>query len=175
MAKCPRCGEQISETATFCPICGYFLQTVPGAVSTALGQASSDRLGGPLQHAIPASRPTGVTAIGWVQVMGGALIIVLGIVFVIVSPLIGAPFIALGLLAAFIGRAVLTGKNWAWTLDLVLNILGIVLGVALLVFGSGLAIIAIAVDAIIVYYLTRPVVRAYFGRPSKEMSTSAIP
>jgi hypothetical protein len=116
-----------------------------------------------------------VTAIGWLQVVGGVLIILLGILLLIVSPLIGAPFIVLGLLVAFIGRALLRGKNWAWTLDMILNVLGIVLGVVLLLFGSALAIIAIAADGIIVYYLTRPVVRAYFGRLPKEMSTSAIP
>ena len=107
--------------------------------------------------------------------IGGALIIVLGVLFLLVSPLIGAPFIVLGLLVAFIGRALLRGRNWAWTLDLVLNALGIALGLALLVFGSALAIVSIAFDAMIVYYLTRPVTRAYFGRLPKEMSTSAIP
>jgi hypothetical protein len=108
-------------------------------------------------------------------VIGGVLIILLGIVFLLVSPLIRAPFIVLGLLVAFVGSALLGGRSWAWTLDLVLNALGIVLGVALLIFGSGLAIISIAFDAMIVYYLTRPVTRAYFGRLPKEMSTSAMP
>jgi hypothetical protein len=116
-----------------------------------------------------------VSAIGWLQVIGGVLIILLGIIFLLVSPLIGAPFIVLGLLVAFVGRALLRGRSWAWTLDLVLNALGIVLGVVLLIFGSGLAIISIAFDAMIVYYLTRPVTRTYFGRLPKEMSTSAIP
>ena len=175
MAKCPRCGEQISDTATFCPMCGYFLPSEPSAVSVTSGQPSTNRLGGPLRHAVPPSRPTGVTAIGWLQVIGGILIILLGILFLIVTPLIGAPFIVLGLLVAFLGRALLRGKNWAWSLDMVLNVLGIVLGVALLVFGSGLAVIAIAFDAMIVYYLTRPAIRAYFGRLPKEMNTSAMP
>ena len=124
-------------------------------------------------HAVPASRPTGVTVIGWLQVIGGVLIALLGILFLLVSPLIGAPFIVLGLLVAFLGRALLRGKNWAWSLDMVLNALGIVLGVALLVFGSGLAIVSIAIDVIIVYYLTRPAIRTYFGRLPKEMNTSA--
>ena len=83
-----------------------------------------------------------MTAIGWLQVIGGVLIIVLGVLFLLVSPLIGAPFIVLGLLVAFIGRALLRGRNWAWTLDLVLNVLGIVLGLALLIFGSALALVS---------------------------------
>jgi hypothetical protein len=66
----------------------------------------------------------------------------------------------LGLISFLLAYGLWTGKGWAWTLTFIFSIIGMLLGLVSLPFG----IIIILIDVLILYYLTRPHVKAFFGK-----------
>jgi hypothetical protein len=58
----------------------------------------------------------------------------------------------------------LKGMSWAWTLTVVLSVISIVLNAVSLVSGNFGGIINIIISGIVLYYLYRPHVKAYFGK-----------
>ncbi|MEM2928510.1 MAG: hypothetical protein QXP60_06065 [Nitrososphaerota archaeon] len=66
----------------------------------------------------------------------------------------------LGLVSFLLAYGLWTGKGWAWTLTLIFSIIGILLGLVSLPVG----IITILINVVILYYLTRPHVKAFFGK-----------
>jgi hypothetical protein len=138
-------------------------------------------------------RPTGVTVVAILEVLGGISGLAAGnIVMSILATMsgtgggvtgrvasgfgiLGGFFAAAGGLIAgilflagiadfFIAYGLLKGSSSAWTLCLLLAIIGIALGIILLPIG----IISITADAVIVYYLTRPHVKQFFGKPASQ-------
>ncbi len=122
-------------------------------------------------------RPFGVTVIAILEIIGGLVLIGLGAFFAAVGmaagviPFFGLPIsivyiglaiilIILGLIAFAIAYGLWTGKGWAWTVALVFSIIGIIIGLLNLPGG----IINIIINAIIIYYLTRPHVKEFFGK-----------
>ena len=138
-------------------------------------------------------RPTGVTIIAILIIIGGILLLLAGIGGVAVgslsiSQIIGLGFVIIGaiILAVGIGYLVvsyglLKGKRWAWTITVVLLFIGIVINVvSIIIFGyftfdtdtssfltsnSG-SIAGIIISVIILYYLYRPHVKSYFAKTS---------
>ena len=138
-------------------------------------------------------RPTGVTVIAILIIIGGILLLLAGIAGVVVgslsiSQIIGLGFVIIGaiILAVGIGYLVvsyglLKGKRWSWTITVVLLFIGIAIDVAsIIIFGyftfdtdtssflttnSG-SIAGIIISVIILYYLYRPHVKSYFGKLS---------
>jgi hypothetical protein len=138
-------------------------------------------------------RPTGVTVIAILIIIGGILLLLAGIGGVVVgslfiSQIIGLGFVIIGaiILAVGIGYLVvsyglLKGKRWSWTITVVLLFIGIAIDVAsIIIFGyftfdtdtssflttnSG-SIASIIISVIILYYLYRPHVKSYFGKLS---------
>ena len=138
-------------------------------------------------------RPTGVTIIAILIIIGGILLLLAGIAGVVVgslsiSQIIGLGFVIIGaiILAVGIGYLVvsyglLKGKRWAWTITVVLLFIGIAINVvSIIIFGyftfdtdtssfltsnSG-SIAGIIISVIILYYLYRPHVKSYFGKMS---------
>lgn len=138
-------------------------------------------------------RPTGVTVIAILIIIGGILLLLAGIGGVAVgslsiSQIIGLGFVIIGaiLLAVGIGYLVvsyglLKGKRWSWTITVVLLFIGIAINVvSIIIFGyltfdtdtssfltsnSG-SIAGIIISVIILYYLYRPHVKSYFGKMS---------
>ncbi|HEX2124775.1 MAG TPA: hypothetical protein VHF44_04130 [Nitrososphaeraceae archaeon] len=138
-------------------------------------------------------RPTGVTVIAVLVIIGGVLLLLAGIAGVVVgslsiSQIIGLGFVIIGaiILAVGIGYLVvsyglLKGKRWSWTITVVLLFIGIAIDVAsIIIFGyftfdtdtssflttnSG-SIAGIIISVIILYYLYRPHVKSYFGKLS---------
>lgn len=137
-------------------------------------------------------RPTGVTVIAILIIIGGILLLLAGIGGVAVgslfisSQIIGLGFVIIGaiILAVGIGYLVvsyglLKGKRWSWTITVVLLFIGIAIDVAsIIIFGyfainmdtssflttnSG-SIAGIIISVIILYYLYRPHVKSYFGK-----------
>ena len=53
---------------------------------------------------------------------------------------------------------------WAWTLTVVLAIISIALNAISLIAGNIAAIVSIAISGIVLYYMYRPHVKAYFGK-----------
>ncbi len=138
-------------------------------------------------------RPTGVTVIAVLVIIGGILLLLAGIGVVAVgslsiSQIIGLGFVIIGaiILAVGIGFLVvsyglLKGKRWSWTITVILLFIGIAIDVAsIIIFGyftfnmdtstflinnSG-SIASIIISVIILYYLYRPHIKSYFGKVS---------
>jgi hypothetical protein len=161
-------------------------------------------------------RPTGVTIIAVLTIVGGILIFIDGVslialwVLISVAPsnlpltpnpsdtshsitqffgafsaVMGCVFLAMGIgyLTMFYG--LLKGKEWAWLITIVLLIIGIVIQIVSTTSGGifdtsvinrdevnnrsviseiTISIIGIAINILIIYYLFRSHVRAYFGK-----------
>ena len=138
-------------------------------------------------------RPTGVTVIAILIIIGGILLLLAGIAGVVVgslsiSQVIGLGFVIIGaiILAVGIGYLVvsyglLKGKRWSWTITVILLFIGIAIDVvSIIIFGSFAinmdtssflttnsgSIAGIIISVIILYYLYRPYVKSYFGKMS---------
>ena len=138
-------------------------------------------------------RPTGVTVVAILEVLGGISALaaanivmsifatmsgagggvtgrvasgfgILGGFFATVGGLIGAILYLVGVADFFIAYGLLKGSGWAWILCLVFAVIGIALGIVLLPMG----IISIIADAVIAYYLTRPHVKQFFGKAASQ-------
>jgi uncharacterized membrane protein (DUF2068 family) len=125
------------------------------------------------------SRPTGVTIIAILVALVGVIALLAGAGLAAASSYIGVALgrsfaagfigifggvmIVLGLLYLFLAYGFWNGKGWAWIVGVILMIIGIVLGIAML-FISYSSIVSILIDLLILYYLTRPNVKAFFGR-----------
>jgi hypothetical protein len=129
------------------------------------------------------TRPTGVTILAILEIIG-AILSLLGAVFFFtigalagVAPaagplgglfaVIGVAFGGLLLILALIGFVLAygfwTGKGWAWILGIIFSIIGIIIGLASII-GNPASIVGIIINVLIIYYLTRPHVKAWFGK-----------
>lgn len=68
--------------------------------------------------------------------------------------------VILGLASFLIAWGLWRGAMWAWSAAIILAVLGVILG--LLTLPSG--IITIIISILIIYYLTRPHVKAFYGK-----------
>jgi hypothetical protein len=146
-----------------------------------------------------APRPTGVTIIAILNIIGGIIMLFAGLSMVALGALVpmlppstiqqpqnmipgadlsgiptnvlggvagavGGVIIALGILSFVVAYGLLKGRPWAWTLTIALSIISIALNAVSLVAGNMGAIISIAISGVILYYMYRPHVKAYFGK-----------
>lgn len=137
----------------------------------------------PSQARVSQIRPTGVGLIATILVIGGVLDIVMAVLFLVLSafsfhifgvivaiPQFGFLLLLLLSIALIVSSSfsfvlaygILKGRAWAWTWTFVSCILNLVASVAGIVVGVGVA--GIIVYPIMIYYLTRPRVRQYFGK-----------
>ena len=77
---------------------------------------------------------------------------------------IGGILIAIGILSFVFAYGLLKGRRWAWILTVILSIISIVLAAITIAAGSIPSIISIIISGLILYYLYRPHVKAYFGK-----------
>ena len=97
--------------------------------------------------------PPGTPAMGLQSFLGG-----LGIAF-------GAVLVAIGVVSFIVAYGLLKGRGWAWTVTIILSIISIVWNAITIATAANFGgIIPIIIDAIIIYYLYRPHVKAYFGK-----------
>lgn len=97
-----------------------------------------------------------LATLGWIPIIMGSVLLILGIAYLVVS---------YGLLKA---------KGWAWAITVIVTIIGLIIQiVSAIVTGSitssvvyGLAshIIGIIISGIIIFYMFRPNVKAYFKK-----------
>jgi hypothetical protein len=72
--------------------------------------------------------------------------------------------IAIGIACFVLAWGLFRGKSWAWIITVILAIISVVFGIISIGGGSFLNIINIIIGGVILYYLYRPNVKAYFGR-----------
>ncbi len=83
---------------------------------------------------------------------------------------LGAVILPLGVLSFVIAYGTLKGKGWAWTLNVVVSIIGIIINIiSTILYNSGIqsvvpVAISIGISVLILYYLYRPHVKQYFGK-----------
>ena len=107
-------------------------------------------------------RPLGVTIVAILTAIGGLIFLGSGLVLLIVG--IGVILLALGIAYLVMAYGLWNGRGWAWTITLILSVIGIVVAIASIVAGNVSAIISIIIHAVVIYYLYRPNVKAYFGK-----------
>jgi hypothetical protein len=112
-------------------------------------------------------RPFGVTIIAILSILGGIGSILLGFIVLIIPILgiiLGGIFVIIGISYFVVAYGLWNGRRWAWILTVLISALGIVIGLASIIIGTGGSILYIIVNAIIIYYLFKPDVKAYFGK-----------
>jgi len=97
-------------------------------------------------------RPLGVTILAILTVISG------------IGFLVSVILVPLGIAMLVVAYGLWKGKRWAWTITLVLSFIGIALGLASIATGNIVSIWPVIINAIVVYYLYRPNVKAFFGR-----------
>ncbi|HZA06600.1 MAG TPA: hypothetical protein VE619_02755 [Nitrososphaeraceae archaeon] len=107
-------------------------------------------------------RPLGVTIIAILTVIGGIAFVAIGTVLLVVG--IGFVLIAISIAYFAMAYGLWNGKRWAWTITLILSGIGIILAIASIAVGNIGAVFHIILNAVIIYYLYRPNVKAFFGK-----------
>ncbi len=144
MKYCQKCGADNDAGVTYCQKCG---ETQFGPVAPRM-----------------VSRPMGVTILGILQIIGSLIVVAIGLAITAFSGAYGLgaiPFagayglliVVFGVLGLFFGIALFTGRNWARILMLVGAVLDII------------TILGFIWGVILLWYLTRPRVVAYFKQP----------
>ena len=87
---------------------------------------------------------------------------------------IGGVLIIVALLDVVFAWGLWSGKGWAWILALIFAVLGILFSLVSLVRGGLGSIVVLVIDAVIVYYLTRPNVKAFFGEAKPATTTPTM-
>jgi hypothetical protein len=63
--------------------------------------------------------------------------------------------------------------RWAWTVTVILSIISIALNAISIATGNIGGIVSVIISGIILYYLYRPHVKAYFGKSARTDTTPA--
>jgi hypothetical protein len=134
-------------------------------------------------------RPTGVTILGVLAILGGLAglgggALLLGLSGVVASTYpggaglvaaLGALFLIIGILQLVYGIGFFGGKGWAWTLAIIGSILNIVVGIVAIAIGSFGSFFGLIISLLILYYLTRPRIKAFFGKGPSTMGAASMP
>lgn len=170
---CESCGADIATGSNFCPKCGK--STVSEHVS-------------PFQ----VSRPVGITILAILQLIAGIIFLIGAIGMGAISTMRGmggmggmpgmnsmpsfGPMIAAfgGLLAVFfailavsafiISGALFSGKRWGRTLVIIISIIDMITAGVSVVGGNVAGIVGMILNMVILYYMWRPHVIAYFHK-----------
>jgi hypothetical protein len=113
------------------------------------------------------SRPLGVTILAVLAGINGIVGIVVGIIESLIFPPAGIIGIVIGLIWLGLAWGLWTGKGWAWIVTVIIAIISIIFNIFGAVTGHVEQIISLIIAAVMLYYLTRPNVKAYFGRGTK--------
>ncbi|HXS61075.1 MAG TPA: hypothetical protein VN703_09740 [Candidatus Sulfopaludibacter sp.] len=114
------------------------------------------------------NRPLGVTIIAILAVLGGIGSFLSGLTVLAIIPILGIIFggilIIIGLAYFAVAYGLWKGLRWAWILTLIVSVIGIIVGLGSIVVGNAGSLFHVIVNAIVIYYLYRPNVKAYFGK-----------
>jgi hypothetical protein len=110
------------------------------------------------------NRPLGVTIIAALTVIAGIAFVAIGAVLLIVG--IGFVLIAISIAYFVMAYGLWNGRRWAWSITLILSGIGIILDIASIPVGNVAAVFHIIINGVIIYYLYRPNVKAFFGKSS---------
>ncbi|MGZ5501733.1 MAG: DUF7144 family membrane protein [Nitrososphaeraceae archaeon] len=129
-------------------------------------------------------RPTGITIIAVLMIIGGLILLFTGITPLFLGPLIsidisdyqisqlgllitigGLVLVGLGIASFIVSGGLLKGKGWARTITLIISIIAIIFAIISLISSEDLIhILEIIVYGIIIYYLYTRKVKLFFGK-----------
>lgn len=126
-------------------------------------------------------RPTGVALLAILDLLFGILALLGGIFIAAIGgsglltlygygffsgfvAVAGGFVIIIGILAIVVGWGMWSGKEWAWLLAIILYGLGALTGLLSLAGGNLSSVVGLLIDALLLWYLFRPHVKAFFGR-----------
>jgi hypothetical protein len=134
-------------------------------------------------------RPTGITIISVLMILGGIILLFTGIAPLFIGSLIsidsdsstselgllvtigGLVLVGLGIASIIVSWGLLKGKRWARTITLIISIIAIIFAIVSLVSNGDLVhIIPVIIYGIIIYYMFTDKVKLYFGKV-KEPTT----
>lgn len=174
MPYCPKCGEEVPEEGRFCPNCGQDL-TRPAPAPQARAPSVPEQI---------LERPTGVTILAALQVLAGLIFCIFGALLLalagflglmgaspeipffplflggIVMGVVGGIMLIIGIASFAVAYGYMNGRGWAWTVGLVIAAIGLILGL----FSLPEGVVGFLIDVLIIYYLTRPHVKRFFGK-----------
>lgn len=173
MPFCPACGRPVDADVAFCPSCGYMMRSGGHGVPVPGGAP-------PTYMPMIRQRPTGVAILAILHMIGGVLVFLLGILIIfvfgvaaltfgagnygglvgVIGGAVGGVLLIIGMIGLGLGYGLWKGKSWAWTATLIFSILGMLGGLLVLPYG----VVGLLIEVAILYYLTRPHVRQYFGK-----------
>jgi len=118
-------------------------------------------------------RPTGVTILVILMAISGTFVILIGLLFSTYAAIVGIDtgaflgiisgvLVILGIATLVMAGGLEKGKSWAWSITRILVIISIVFEII------SQNVIGLIIDGVILYYLYRPVVKAYFGKNKQE-------
>jgi len=190
MPYCDRCGALISNGQNYCIRCGRYLEhlNIPVAPpdTSILRETEPGSEPDPytlgLQQSASSTRPPVISVLIAFVIVGGVIDICMAILLLALS---ASSFHALGYIVSFpslgwimvllwaalilssgfsfaLAYGIWRGRGWAWTWLFIACIVNLVASVGEIVVGIGL--VGIVIYPIIIYYLTRPHVKSYFGK-----------
>ena len=99
-----------------------------------------------------------------VAAVSGSLLSALGLAIPAgIGIAVGGAVAVFGILGLLVGWGLLTGRGWARILAIILSGLGIVGSLASLALISISGVVGLVIDGVILWYMFRPNVRAFFG------------
>jgi len=126
------------------------------------------------------TRPTGIRVLTALEVLAGVAYLLSAAAPLVVGsmiPLTALPTLLSSLASAFgfvllilalvsflLAYGLFTGKGWAWFWSLVFAVVGILVALVEAINSLSSAITPIVLHLIVIYYLTRPYVKAFFGK-----------
>ncbi len=81
-----------------------------------------------------------------------------------ISIVAGSVAIALGIAWFVITWGLFTGKGWSWIITVILAIISVIFNLVGIASGGAPSIVSLIINGVILYYMYRPNVKAYFGR-----------
>ena len=135
-------------------------------------------------------RPTGITIIAILMIIGGLVLLFTGITPLFIGPLIsidssdsstselgflitigGLVLVGLGIASLIVSWGLLKGKRWARTITLIISFIAIIIAIISLTSSRDLThIISVIIYGIIIYYMFTNKVKLFFGKV-KEPTT----
>jgi hypothetical protein len=166
MPFCPSCGTKVDEGQRFCPNCG---KELPLEKPSSFKPEFTETRG----------RPAGVALLSILEVLSGIVWVVLAAILLgffqgfyephiwplplvinTVAFFLGIVYLVLGFVSFILAYGFWYGIGWAWLVGIILEVMGLILN--LIEFPSGL--LGLFINILVLYYLTRPHVKRYFGR-----------
>lgn len=191
---CDGCGVSISADQNFCIKCGRTLAPVNIPLVPQVEPiyaepqsrgipASYPRVSSPEQSIMRSTRPAAVSALTAFVIIGGIIDICMALLFLVLSTfsfhilgvivslppfgwvmlmLLSSALIISSAFSFVLAYGIWKGRRWAWTWMFISCIINLISSVAGIIVGIG--VIGLVIYPIIIYYLTRPRIKSYFGK-----------